>query len=566
MALSAYGGELARGSVLSAIAHPTVVDPAGALGRAAQIGGNILDLQKLQSQQAWGNALQQATDPKTGEVNWLAAQRIAAANPAAAMGMADNLRNASNIRSQQLEQGNAAYSNIARSALTLQNDPSDDNVRAVFSDLIRTHPGSTDQITREMNAVLAMTDPKDRVQYAYRHGIAALDAQSAMNRSPFGQTTLTQLGGTTAPTTLVQPSPYGTGGVTVGGGIAHTQDPGTYYAPQPSVIMYDANGQPTTDPTKAVRSVPTVTPRGPVMGAPAPGTVAPAPPTAPLPTGYQPRPNAQPQPSPTPAPRGPNQAPTTSASSSAPTPPPQPPTPTTSPQPPTPAPVITGLPTGTEQAAGTDVAKYQEAQNVLPSQQTNLIAGKAALDALKLARTGPGTSFVNQVKAFAQAQGLDIWRDPQTNTVPTDPTVAYQVARKNLLRFAQGNGSRIGTDLGLATQLESNPNVDQMVNAANDQVLKKDMGVARRNVAATLEAQSGDVGKSRGVGWADHIAKFTNETDPVAFAWDLLTGDERNRHIAEVSKVKGGLDKLDKSLELAAKHGLINIPQQANAQ
>jgi len=411
-----------------------------------------------------------------------------------------------------------------------------------------------------MNAVLAMTDPKDRVQYAYRHGLAALDAQAAMNRSPFGQTTLTQFGGTTAPTTLVQPSPYGTGGVTVGGGIAHTQDPGTYYTPQQSVIMYDANGQPTTDPAKAVRSVPIVTPRGPAMGAPPPGSVAPAPPTAPLPTGYQPRPNAQPQPSPTPTPRGPNQAATTPAPSSAPAPSPAPqPSPAT-------APVITGLPTGTEQAAGTDVAKYQEAQNVLPSQQTNLIAGKAALDALKLARTGPGTSFVNQVKAFAQAQGLDIWRDPQTNTVPTDPTVAYQVARKNLLRFAQGNGSRIGTDLGLATQLESNPNVDQMVNAANDQVLKKDMGVARRNVAATLEAQSGDVGKSRGVGWADHIAKFTNETDPVAFAWDLLTGDERNRHIAEVSKVKGGLDKLDKSLELAAKHGLINIPQQANAQ
>src|SRR5215472_6773908 len=562
MALSAYGSELSRGNVLNAIAHPTVVDPVGALGRAAQIGGNILDLQKLQSQQAWGNALQQATDPNTGEVNWLAAQRIAAANPAAAMGMADNLRNASNIRSQQLEQGNAAYSNIARSAMTLMNDPSDDNVRAVFGDLIRTHPGSTDQITGEMNAVLAMTDPKARVQYAFRHGIGALDAQSALNRSPFGQTTLTQFGGTTAPTTVVQPSPYGTGGVTVGGGIAHTQDPGTYYTPQPSVVMYDANGQPTTDPNKAVRSVPIVTPRGPAMGAPAPGTVAPAPPTAPLPTGYQPRPNAQPQPSPAPAPapapRGPNQAPTTASSSAPPSPAPQPP--------PAPSPVITGLPTGTEQAGGNDVAKYQEAQNALPSQQTNLIAGKAALDALKLARTGPGTSFVNQVKAFAHAQGVYIQRDPQTNTVPTDPTVAYQVARKNLLRFAQGNGSRIGTDLGLATQLESNPNVDQMVNAANDQVLKKDMGVARRNVAATLEAQSGDVGKSRGVGWADHIAKFTNETDPVAFAWDLLTGDERNRHIAEVSKVKGGLDKLDKSLELAAKHGLINIPQQANAQ
>jgi len=217
---------------------------------------------------------------------------------------------------------------------------------------------------------------------------------------------------------------------------------------------------------------------------------------------------------------------------------------------------VTGLPTGTEAGATDDVTMYKKAQADMPDQQRNLVAGQAALDALKLARTGPGTSFVNQAKAFAQAQGIDIFGGSDPNS-----TAAYQVARKNLLRFAQSNGSRVGTDLGLSTQLESNPNVDQMVNAANDEVLKKDMGLARQRVAQTLEATTGSVGKQGGVGMGNHVSQFTANTDPRAFAWDLYSQDEQNKIIAEVSKTKGGLDKLDRSLELAAKHGLIKLPQ-----
>jgi len=134
-------------------------------------------------------------------------------------------------------------------------------------------------------------------------------------------------------------------------------------------------------------------------------------------------------------------------------------------------------------------------------------------------------------------------------------TEAYQIARKNLLRFAQDNSGRVGTDLGLATQLESNANVETMLNSANEHILKQDIGLGRQRIAQTLEAPTG------GVGMGKHLQNFTNNTDYRAFAWDLYTDAERAAITAEAAKSKATLDKLDNSLEIAAKHGLITVPR-----
>jgi hypothetical protein len=192
----------------------------------------------------------------------------------------------------------------------------------------------------------------------------------------------------------------------------------------------------------------------------------------------------------------------------------------------------------------------------MPDMKRNEAAGLAALKALELAHTGPGTGNVNAVKAFMIAQGI-----PGSGMLDTGSAEAYQLARKNLLRFAQSNGTKVGTDLGLATQIESNPNVDSMLNNVNDHILKQDLGLARQRMAQQLTAPDKGTGKTDfGVGQGEHVKNFTSQTDPVAFAWDLLDENERGAHLAQIAKQEGGMEKWRRSMKIARDTGLIKVP------
>src|SRR5262252_6073583 len=98
MALGSLISAQSRGSVLDSIAHPNVLDPARAIGSAATAADAIWRVRGAQAEQAWGNALQQATDPKTGVVDYDAAARIAATMPEAAPAMRAGLTTASELR------------------------------------------------------------------------------------------------------------------------------------------------------------------------------------------------------------------------------------------------------------------------------------------------------------------------------------------------------------------------------------------------------------------------------------------------------------------------------------
>jgi hypothetical protein len=190
----------------------------------------------------------------------------------------------------------------------------------------------------------------------------------------------------------------------------------------------------------------------------------------------------------------------------------------------------------------------------MPDQQKRLISGQTALTALTLAGdTGPGTGPMARAFAFLQAQGVSL---PDPNTM--SQTAWRQLLQKNLLRFAQDNARRAGTDLGLETQLHSNANVDEMLPAANRHVLVQDLGILKRDIAQTHEMPA-----ASGTGDAvKHIGEFSGKVAPEAFMWNEYSDKERAEIEAKYAK-DGQSDKLHRSLDLAVRGGHIPDPRKS---
>lgn len=185
---------------------------------------------------------------------------------------------------------------------------------------------------------------------------------------------------------------------------------------------------------------------------------------------------------------------------------------------------------GTEETLNNDIKARTEASAGQRDQRNILQAGESAIEALRLAKgyTGPGTNFTSRASAFLQAQAPDLFV-PQGGM--TD-TAWRQVLAKNLLRFAQNSGLRGNTDLGLTEQLKGSANVDDMLPAANEEVLTKDIGRQRQRVAQTALMPSASVNGDV----VNHIKNYSGDTDPRGFAWDLMSQSERDAIEAEVKK------------------------------
>lgn len=103
-------------SVLGAIANPATINPLAAASAAADTATRIYQAKAAQADNAWGNALQQATDPNTGQVDYGKAQAIASQDPTARQGMLKALGDTSVYTTQQLER-NATQNKIANQTL-----------------------------------------------------------------------------------------------------------------------------------------------------------------------------------------------------------------------------------------------------------------------------------------------------------------------------------------------------------------------------------------------------------------------------------------------------------------
>lgn len=615
--VNALNTQVRSGGVLGAIANPNVVNPVGAMGAAAAAANSIYQVRAYQAEQAIGGILQQSTD-ENGNVDYNKAQSLAAnAGPVVQMRMQDMLLNASRLRTEQTAQGNNFYTTIARAGATIMNDASDANVNATFDSLIAAHPGMRAQYESERQRVLSM-QPAQRAQYAYQHLNAALDANDSMHRSPYGQTTSADIGGTQQPVTTYQGSPYGPGGQYVGPGVTRGAQPGQFVpgtAWDPS-----ANGgrgawvsvqQPATTVQPGGQPVPGQP--GPAPGQrqpPAPASTAPPPP--PKGTTVQPLPGRYPQPpddtftptmpSPTTGPRsdipgggtqvaaGDTFAPSNVGPAAAPSPAvsgdvaaiqagraraqatPTAGTQTAQNVPPggmigspilqTPqGPVIrSGPPMGTSEVLQNDIKAHTDAALAAADQRQNLQAGESALEALKLAGnyTGPGTGTAASLYAWLQARAPQ-WAIPQGQM---SDTAWREVLAKNLLRFAQASGMRMNTDLGLSEALQGTANADSILPNANREILIQDLGRARQRVAQTqlmpAPSPNGDV--------VNHFKTYTTDTDSRAFAWDLYSPAERKAIEAEVAKDPKAQARLDRGLVDADKVGLIKTPAPAPRQ
>ena len=209
---------------------------------------------------------------------------------------------------------------------------------------------------------------------------------------------------------------------------------------------------------------------------------------------------------------------------------------------------VTAPPQGQPDRAAEGNKLYTEGSKAIPDRQKRLIAGESALEAMKLAATGPSTGYVANIKAWLEARG-----ETPDGTDGLSPAAARQVLQKQLLRFAQDSAKRSGTDLGLETQLHSNANADVMLSSANRHVLLQDIGILRRDMVMNKSMPQGEAA-------LDHVKKFPTDTDPRGFAWDVMTDRERKKAEADAAKTEGGMARLDRSIELAHRHGLIKAP------
>ena len=217
--------------------------------------------------------------------------------------------------------------------------------------------------------------------------------------------------------------------------------------------------------------------------------------------------------------------------------------------------MITAPPQGQPDLLAKDIDVRTQANLAMPDQQKRLIAGQSALEALKLADTGPATGFVARVNAFFKAQGIT--PVPQGQLTDTD---YRQLLQKNLIRFAQSSAKTTGTDLGLETQLHANANVDDMLAGANRHVLIQDLGILKRDIAQTQEMPtSGPAGSV-----VKHVGDFSTKTAPEAFMWDTYRPEERAAIEAQYAK-DGKTQQLHDSLELAVRRGAIPDPRKAVA-
>jgi len=467
------------------LADPVVVNPLAAQTTALDAAGKVYDLRDKQATEAWGNALQQATDAD-GNVNIPLAQRLASQNPLARQGMMKNLRDSSALSTEQMNQGGAMYNHVARSAMTIMSDPSDGNLAMARDSMLRQFPGQAARINAEFDAAQRM-DAAGRVRWAAQHGIGALDAATGMGRVA-GQTSMHNFGGTDAPVTTQQGIPgYGAPQVHIGGGVAHTVAPETYYAPQKKQQGYNAQGQPVPegDPS-AVTFREAETPRGPAFGAPAPGTVSGAPGTG-----------GAVGPPPVPPPPG-----TTPRGGAAGTGAPSAPAPVAAAKPPV---VVTAPPAGVAEAQRKLAEDSAAAATTLTTRADQVPANKAnysnMMADLEAINSGPGTEREKNVNAFMQK-----WTGHGLTMTKEQVASAENYAKLANIAIGQQLAAIGGTDARQALFMGSNPNLE-LSKLGNKRILNLLHG---NEDAIAAKSRAWQDWRSAGHG-PDSYASFQNE-------------------------------------------------------
>jgi hypothetical protein len=212
----------------------------------------------------------------------------------------------------------------------------------------------------------------------------------------------------------------------------------------------------------------------------------------------------------------------------------------------------TSAPLGTGEQVTANQAAYQADQRAVASKQNSVVNLDTAIQALKLTQSGMSTEAVHNFYSFLKAQGI-------TPPFGDNNVTQYDIARKAMIGFAQQAAGAGGTDLSRMMSQDANANMHIDTDAAMH-VLKQNLGLVNRDIGMVHEAPD-----QTGAGYLGHVMNFPLKTVPEAFAWDRLSEPERQAVRDRMAAVKGGTDMLHKSLEYAAKHNLIGLPNQPAA-
>lgn len=477
-------GLTADSGLLKTLSHPDQVNYLDAVGSANKVAAGVWANREAQAQQAWGDALQQATDLKTGVVDYARANALAAGSPQAAIGMMRGLKGSTELTGATQDQGaqrNAAFTNAISAALRRPDDQLHDGVMEGVQQLVNSGAMTQQQAHR---ALLNLpSDPGQLRTSLEQRRIALLPPvmqQPAIYDSPGSQT---GPGGETVGTRqsvrtgVVSPAqPSGTG---VAGGMDAKQldAPFSYNDP--------ASGQPrTTTLREYMRAnnipVPTIhAPAGDQSGVPA-------------------------------SIRNPNR-PTSS------TPPPaqagQPASGATGPEPG----MAEKWKASAEQYTTDTAAAGQYQQRIFP-----LVQGHALLQSGDVT-TGKGAEYVQGLKGMlGTVAGQFGWNPNAINNAKFEELNKYLTQYTNALPMAGASDAR------LASAITGNPSA-HISTLANKDVVKALIGLERmKQTAITDFAAQGGQPKD----YADHLRGWQNTHDPRAFIFDMMEAKDRQKMVA----------------------------------
>lgn len=531
---------------------PTVlVNPLAAVTAGTQAATSVYELRQKQAVEAAGQAYQGAINPQTGEFDPNEFRRRLAASGPAAMEAGAALLNTQNISSDQLKQSldKQKWINSTAGALLQAGDFSDAAMLGALHNGVAGHILTLPEAQAQLQTM--PPDAEGRRRWLQVHQDTSGSYAEQMQRR-FGTRENIVTPQATYNVQIPHPSANAPTIVTPHGPTPGTTTVTSEPYDKDGIIPRDAHGVPTrtpdgyTDVTKPVTAVPGVPSGGPPQTMPAPGS-----PAAVAPPGNLP-PSVPPSPVGTQTGRLVNGRFVTTPPAATPPPAAVPPATTAAATPQQP-PAIKTPPQGQPDLVAKDNEVRTQANLAMEDQQKRLIAGNSALEALKLASTGPGTATTSRIYSFLQAQSPG----GATPQGALSDTAWRQVLVKNLLRFAQSSSPRASTDQQLSTQIESNPNPEQLAPAIHH-ILVQDMGVLKRSIAQTQEMPTG--GPAGSV--VKHVGEFSTKFAPEAFMWNHYTDAERTA-IKKDYADKGKLQQLEDAVHLAIRRGAIPPPPPA---
>jgi hypothetical protein len=464
--INALIGAQHNASVIDSLANPPQVNMLGSISRATEAAQGVMRMRALQSQQAWGEALQQSTDPNTGAVDYSKATALAAKDPRMPMGMAGATEGASARTTEQLARAHTLLGMTYGAVGGLPENATRAQVMAVLG---RLKAAGAPGVDEEMAAV--PQNDADVPAYVKQMNLAASSAMDQFH---------TRVG---TPTTINQ------GGQIVGTTQAPPDQGGGLRTPSGAAIPLGLTAEQWNAPVQGYRNPDTGQPEAITQGqllqrlklAPPGNYGVGAPPPGPAATS------------------GATAAPAPGAPAATPTPP-----------------VLTG-PRPDDEArwkASTDLYSRDKEATTNYQQRTFPLAQVWSILSSGDVTTGQGADALNRAKSFLMTAGSNLGFDMSKLANVKD----YDELAKYMQQYVNAQGMSARSDQALASAITGNPS-SHLNTIANTEVVKPLLAMERMKQMAMQDFEKTD-------GHPQNYSRFLNDWqnthDPRAFMVDML--------------------------------------------